>query len=162
MMYDNLGKRAEDKIKEWLNHPELGQDFLRLPDQMTGYYGSSNICDFIYFQSPELFYIESKATYHSRFDFSMISEIQYRGLLSKSGISHVHGVIIVLFASVKRAFMIDISVIDMLCKSGKKSINIDKINSWDFKYAEIPTIENSRKSLLDYTGDFLTIFKTML
>lgn len=31
----NLGKKAEGKIKEWLDRPEEGFCFHRLPDQMT-------------------------------------------------------------------------------------------------------------------------------
>lgn len=34
-VHDNLGKDAERKIKEWLDRPEAGYDFQRLPDQMT-------------------------------------------------------------------------------------------------------------------------------
>ena len=30
-----LGKKAEAKIKEWLNKPEEGFCFDRIPDQMT-------------------------------------------------------------------------------------------------------------------------------
>ena len=40
-MNDNLGKKAETKIKEWLDKPNL--DFNRIPDQMTGLNGSKNI-----------------------------------------------------------------------------------------------------------------------
>ena len=65
----NLGKKAEAKIELWLDHPELGYSFDRIPDQMTGYYMvSRNICDFICFKSPYQYYIESKATWKDRFD----------------------------------------------------------------------------------------------
>lgn len=30
-----LGKKAEAKIKEWLDRPQDGYCFLRVPDQMT-------------------------------------------------------------------------------------------------------------------------------
>lgn len=150
---DNLGKSAEKKIKEWLDCPEKGYCFDRLPDQLSGFYGSSNICDFTLFKYPEMYYIESKATYNARFDFSMISENQSQGLLTKSKIDHVNGMIIVLFASYKRAFILDINQIQSIIDSGKKSINIDKIDKWDFKYGEIPTLPNNRKKLLDYSGE---------
>jgi hypothetical protein len=58
-----------------------------------------------------------------------------------------------LFAEVQRAFIIDINEIDRLMQSGKKSLNIKKINKWGITYTEIQTIP-SRKALLDYTGEF--------
>lgn len=152
-MNDGLGKSAENKIREWLDRPEDGYSFDRLYDQMSGLYGSKNICDFIVYKSPYMYYIESKATWEDRFDFSMISENQYEGLLKKSCIPGVYGLIIVLFASHKRAFILDISEIEKLKQVGKKSINIKKLDSWDMKYAEIQTIPNNRKKLLDYTGE---------
>ncbi len=153
MIHDNLGKKAEQKIREWLDKPEQGYCFDRIPDQQTGFYGSKNICDFILFKSPNMYYIESKATWADRFDFSMISEYQYENLLHKSKIDNVYGVIIILFATEQRAFIIDINEIEKLKSSGKKSINIKKIDTWGIKYKEIQTTP-SRKALLDYTGEF--------
>lgn len=155
---DGLGKKAEAKIKEWLDRPQEGYCFDRIPDQQTGFYGSKNICDFTLFKSPYMYYIESKATWDDRFDFSMITEYQHDNLLKKSEISNVFGLIIVLFASYKRAFVIDIREIKRLEDSGIKSLNIKKIAKWPCEYAEIQTIP-SRKQLLDYTGDIETYVK---
>lgn len=153
-MSDSLiGKQAEAKIDQWLNRPDDGYSFDRIKDQMTGYWGSKNICDFACFRSPYLWYIESKATWEDRFDFNMITETQHDGLMEKSKINNVFGVVIVLFVSYKRAFIIDINEIERLIQSGKKSINIKKINSWGLKYSEISTIPNNRKKMLDYTGE---------
>ncbi len=153
MIHDDLGKKAEQKIREWLDKPEKGYCFDRIPDQQTGFYGSKNICDFILFKSPNMYYIESKATWADRFDFNMITEYQYENLLRKSKIDNVYGVIIILFAAEQRAFIIDINEIDRLSKSGKKSLNIKKIDAWNIQYREVQTIP-SRKVLLDYTGEF--------
>ena len=149
-----LGKKAEDKISEWLDRPEEGYCFDRIPDQMTGFYGSKNICDFTLFKSPNMYYIESKATWEDRFDFSMLSSTQHDGLLEKSKIPNVYGVVIVLFAHHQRAFIIDINEIKRLEDSGNKSINIKKIDNWGITYTEVQTIPNSRKTFLDYTGEF--------
>lgn len=151
---DLLGKKAEAKIKEWLDRPEQGYCFDRIPDQVSGFYGSKNICDFSFFKAPYMYYIESKATWEDRFDFSMITEYQYDNLLKKSKIQNVFGIIIVLFASHKRAFIIDIKDIDWLQKEkNKHSLNIEKLDKWQIPYVEIQTIP-SRKELLDYTGDW--------
>ena len=149
----SVGKKAENKIKLWLDHPENGWCFGRIPDQLSGYYGSSNICDFIFYKKPYMYFIESKATYHDRFDFSMLSDIQRNGLVAKDKIEGVHGLVIVLFAEYKRAFILSATDIwRCLSQNITKSLNIKKIEKWPIKYAEIETIP-SRKELLDYTGD---------
>ena len=153
-MNDSLGKTAERKIKEWLDKPEKGYSFDRIPDQMNGFYQSCNICDFTLFKSPYMHYIESKATYKDRFDFNMITDYQKKHLLEKSKIAHVYGCIVVLFADYKRAFVLNIKHIHYLETTGKHSLNIKKISSWNIPYFEIQTIPNSRKKLLDYIGEF--------
>lgn len=153
-MNDGIGKKAELKIREWLNRPEDGYCFDRLPDQLSGFYGSKNICDFTLFKSPNFYYIESKATYDDRFEFNRISEYQYNHLLEKSKIKNVFGLIIVLFVTYKRAFIFHIEDIDNYQKEyNKKSLNITKIDKWQIKYKEIKTIDNSRKLFLDYVGE---------
>lgn len=153
MIHDDIGKKAEQKLRIWLDRPEDGYCFGRIPDQLTGFYGSKNICDFILFKSPNMYYIESKATWADRFDFSMITDYQYEHLLKKSRIANVYGVIVVLFAAEQRAFIIDINEINKVKTSGKKSLNIKKIKDWGIKYREIQTVP-SRKALLDYEGEF--------
>lgn len=150
-MAESMGKKAEKKIREWLDRPDLGYSFDRLPDPTGGYFGQANICDFTCFKYPNMWYIESKETEADRFDFSMISDVQFSGLMKKSRIDHVNAVVIVLFATYQRAFIFNIQDIDSLIKSGKKSLNIKKIDKWKINYFEIPTIP-SRKQLLDYYG----------
>ena len=160
-MNDGLGKKAEQKIKEWLDRPKDGYSFDRIPDQMSGMYGSSNICDFALFKSPNQYYIESKATYEDRFDFAQITDNQRTKLLEKSQIKHVFGLVIVLFATYKRAFVLDIQDVQKMIDSGKKSINIKKIESWPIHFPEIRTIENKRKIFLDYAGEIEDYIKEM-
>ena len=94
------------------------------------------------------------STWKDRFDINMISETQYNGLMEMAPIPGVAAVVIVLFASYQRAFIIDIREIDRYQKeSGMKSFNIKQIDQWPFKYSEIQTIPNNRKKLLGYTGD---------
>lgn len=152
-MSDTVGKKAEAKIQEWLDRPAEGYSFDRIPDQMTGFFGSKNICDFTCFKSPYMYYIESKATENDRFDFSMLTETQHDGLLAKSEIANVFSWVVVLFVTYKRAFVIDIREIKRLEDQGKKSINIKKIDKWTIKYKELRTIPNNRKQMLDYQGE---------
>lgn len=144
-----LGKKAEDKIKQWLNRPEEGFFFYRIPDQQTGFYGSDNPCDFFLFKQPNFFLIESKATWEDRFDFSRISENQHSKMLEASIVSGVTSYVAVLFATYKRMFLIDIKDIARMESEGTKSINIKKINKWPTPFIEVRTLL-SKKELLDY------------
>lgn len=156
-MTDDLGKKAEAKIKAWLNRPQDGYCFERIPDQLTGFYGSKNICDFFCFKKPYLYFIESKATYKQRFDFTMITDYQWDSLLSRSKIDGVYGLVIVLFASSQRAFILNIQDLENARQSNIKSLNIDKIDKWQVPYKEIRTVP-SKKLLLDYTGEIEDYF----
>jgi hypothetical protein len=83
----------------------------------------------------------------------MLTETQHDGLLSKSKIDGVFGYVVVLFASYKRAFILDIRDICSLEAQGKHSLNIKKVDKWSIPYKEIITIPNPRKKLLDYAKD---------
>lgn len=150
MADSSVGKQAEKKVKDWLDRPEEGYCFDRIPDQMTGFYGSTNISDFILYKKPYMYYIESKATYADRFDFSMLTDKQFNGMLEKSKLDGVYGFVIVLFATYKRAFILDIQDIAKCKEDGKKSLNITRIKEWAIPYREIRTVPNTRKLLLDY------------
>ena len=137
-MAETLGKKAEAKIREWLDKPSEDYCFDRIPDQTSGYFGSSNICDFDCYKYPFMYYIESKETENDRWEFNQLSDIQRKGLYDN----------IVLFTTYKRAVILDIRDI---VESGEKSINIKKIDKWSIPYVEINTVP-SRKLMLDYTG----------
>lgn len=166
-MTKTIGKKAEDKIKEWLDRPQDGYSFDRIPDQMSGLYiVSRNICDFVCYKYPNIYYIESKETEKDRFDFSQLSDRQRNGLYLKSTIDGVYGLVILLFTTYQRAFVLnikdiaeinpDISSFDIDDPKSTilkiKSLNITKIDKWTIPYKEIQTIP-SRKNLLDYTGE---------
>lgn len=154
---DNLGKLAEKQIAKWLHRPSDGYCFERIPDQLSGFYGSKNICDFFLYKSPNMYFIESKATHKDRFDFTMVTEYQWTNLLSRSKIDGVYGLVIVLFATHQRAFILDIQDLEAAKQAGIKSLNIIKIAKWKVPYKEIQTVP-SRKQLLDYTGDIEDYF----
>jgi len=85
----NRGKQFEGVIKEAFEKiPGISID--RLHDQMSGYTGSFNICDFIVYKYPNQFYIECKSVHGNTLPFSNITDRQWQGLLEKS---KIHGVI---------------------------------------------------------------------
>lgn len=168
-----FGKIAEQRIRTWLDKPELGYDFSRIPDQMSGMYiVSRNICDFDCYRFPYFYHIESKATYADRFEFNQLTNTQRDGLLIKSEVKGSYGLVIVLFAEYKRAFIFNIRDIaeytdpaatlqeryeafhkgNTISQLKIKSVNIKKIDKWEIPHWEIETIP-SKKQLLEYTGD---------
>lgn len=168
------GKKAEQKIREWLDRPQDGYSFDRIPDQMNGFYQvSRNICDFACYKFPYMYYIESKCTYNDNIPFSCLTDKQRDGLLLKSQINGTYGFVIVLFQSYKRAFVFNIqdivelidtesSLSELFIKLNNsktigqlkiKSLNIKKIDKWPIPYKEIKTIPNNRKEFLDYEGE---------
>ena len=158
------GKKAEKKIKEWLERPVDGYDFNRIPDQMSGMYRvSRNICDFDCYKYPYKYYIESKCTYEDRFTFDKLTDTQRNGLRLKAEIAGTYGFVIVCYASYQRTFIFDIRDIadinpDKDIKADDKtflkikSLNINKIAKWSIPYKELRTIP-SRKEFLDYEGE---------
>lgn len=84
----NRGKDFEKVVREAFEIvPNVSID--RLHDQMTGYVGSSNICDFIVYKKPVEIYIECKSVYGNTLPFSNITDKQWQGLLEKSKIDGV-------------------------------------------------------------------------
>ena len=155
-MDNNLGKKAETKIKEWLDKPDQGYCFERIPDQLTGFYGSRNICDFYLYVWPNMYYIESKATWGDSFSFKSLTDNQREKMAEKSKLNGVYSVVIVLFASYRRAFMFNVADIQKSLSEGKNkmSLNVKHIDKWFIPYVEIQTIPNKRKQILDYADDF--------
>ena len=137
--------------------PNEGFCFDRIPDQMNGFFGSNNICDFTLFKAPNFYYIESKASYNDNMPFNMLTDYQYDHMREKAHIAGVKSYAIFLFASYRRAFIFDILDIEKSIAEGVKSVNIKKVDRWKIPYTEIPTVQ-SRKQLLDYDKDFAKKF----
>lgn len=72
-------------------------------------------------QKPVHVYIESKETEHDRFDFPCCPTASTQGY-SKVQIQNCFGIVIVLFASHKRAFILNIQDIDAYIKAGKSQL----------------------------------------
>ena len=174
MAETEFGKTAEKRLFDWLNRPQDGYSMDRIYDQMTGYYMvSRNICDFHCYKYPYKYYLESKATYEDRFEFNNLTDLQRDGLRLKAEINGCFGLVTVVYAAYKRAFIFNIKDIaefiepetpinelcyqrfhdnEIISQLKIKSLNIKKIAKWTIPYWEIQTIP-SRKELLEYTGE---------
>lgn len=127
----NRGKDFENVIKECFEKvPNISVD--RLHDQMNGYRGSSNICDFIVFHSPIQMYIECKATYGNTLSihsnnpkkaYGDISNTQWEGLLEKSKIHGVAAGYIIWYIDSDETFFVPAHIAKQFRDEGYKSIN---------------------------------------
>lgn len=145
----NRGKQFEAKFKtDFSKIPGATLD--RLQDQLSGYRGSNNICDFICYLYPNIFYIELKTTNANTFPFSSLT--QYEDLLPKVGIPGVRVGVVIWFVQHDRILYVPISTIHQMKDNGLKSVNIRKIDDEEiYKYVEIPSIKRRVFFDSDYT-----------
>lgn len=142
------GKQFENRFKlDW--EKSFPDSFiLRLPDQMSGYKGSNNICDFICFNKGILYIIECKAHSGASIPFTKIT--QYDKLIEKSSIPGVRaGVILYLYDKFK-VFYIPASTIKKMKEDGKKSVGIKAVEE-GYNIIEIPSTKLRVFMDSDYT-----------
>ena len=122
MAQANRGKQFENVIrKAFVDVPDTSVD--RVPDQMSGFYGSSNICDFVVYHYPTQYYIECKVTHGNTFPLSRITDKQLYGLCDKSKIFGVVAGVIVWWIDKDVTKFIPIETIMRMKESGKKSVS---------------------------------------
>lgn len=124
----NRGKDFEREIKYGFERvPEVSVD--RLPDQMSGYSGSANICDFIVYRYPYEYYIECKSTYQKSFPYKNLTDNQFSGMLEKSNIDGVIAGVIVWFIKHDITVFLPIQTIARDMSMGHKSFNMERMFS---------------------------------
>lgn len=122
-MSENRGKQFEKIVKECFERvPGVSID--RVHDQMSGYSGSKNICDFIVYKKPYECYIECKTVHGNTLPFSNITETQWNGLLEKSNIDGVIAGILCWYVDKDITAFIPIHVFHFMKKDGSKSFPI--------------------------------------
>lgn len=125
----NRGKDFENVIREGFNNvPNTSVD--RLYDTMSGYKGNANICDFIVYHRPTLYYLECKSCYGNTLPWANITQNQWNGLLKKSKISGVIAGYIIWFIEHNETIFLPAQDAEQLkTEFGHKSFNITK---WDY------------------------------
>lgn len=145
----NKGKAFETKFKaDFLkSFPEGTID--RLIDSTSGYKAISNVCDFIGYNYPYIFYLECKS--HQGNTFPLANLTQYEKLKEKVGIRGVRVGVILWFIDHDTVCYVPLQSITKMKEDGKKSINIKMLNTSDYKIIQIPS-EKKRVFLdSDYT-----------
>lgn len=153
-MAENYGKKFEQIVKEAFEKVD-GVSIDRLHDQMSGFSGSRNICDFIVYKKPYEIYIECKTVHGNTLPFSNITDNQWNGLLEKSSIVGVRAGIICWWVDKDVTNYIPIELLNILKLLGNKSIRYDDYG--EAVYRSIINIPGKKKRVFfDY--DFSTFF----
>jgi len=119
------GKQFEEDFKKSaLQAEDVSID--RLYDNVGGYAGIKNICDFIVYHYPHVYYLELKSHKGNRLPFINITEHQWTGLLEKAKRNNgaIAG-ILVHFSEHDKTYFVNITVFEDLKKQGEKSMHID-------------------------------------
>lgn len=132
----NYGKAFESKFKEDFLKVQ-GATVDRLYDPTSGYVGIKNICDFIGYIYPNIFYIECKSTKGGTFSLNKLT--QYDKLISKVGIHGVRVGIVIWFYEKNLVLYVPITTVIKLKNDEKKSINVKYLNTKEYNVIEIPS-----------------------
>lgn len=142
------GKKFEEKFKEdFLSLPNTSLD--RLYDVMNGYKSISQVCDFIGYHYPNIFYLELKS--HLGNTFPLANLTQYDKLKTKVGIPGVRTGVIIWFINHDKVIYCPISEITRMKLDNKKSINIKYLESKEYFMIEIPSTKNRVYLNSDYS-----------
>lgn len=156
-MADNLGKKFEQKVKEDWNKSFPNGLLIRLPDQQSMYYGSTNICDYLGFNKNTLFLLEVKSVQKPSFPFANLP--QYERLKNYINIEGVRAGVIIWFTLTDNVIYVPISTIKKLKLDNIKSINYNKIDREKYFIMDIPSrklvtfMESDYKCLMNIPED---------
>lgn len=123
-MNTNRGKQFEQQIRQALDRLEDSYVF-RIPDQMTGYMGSKNPCDFIVYRYPNLYLLECKCCYGTSFSYKNITPYQQQSLIYAGElISGVVAGYLIWFIDRGSTVFISADYVAELQSQGKKSLSV--------------------------------------
>lgn len=138
-MTKSLGKKFEEKFREDFSKIK-NSIVVRLPDQVSGYKNtSSNICDFICYVYPNIFFIECKEKHGNT--FPLVNFPQYDKMLSLKDIKGAVVGVVLWYSDYDKVYYVPMNVWKQLKETNKKSLNIKDIH----KYKEIVEIPSQKK-----------------
>lgn len=132
----STGKKFEERFKyDWIKSFPDG-DIVRLYDPTAGYISISNLCDFIGYNYPNIFYLECKSHKGASLPFTNIT--QYDKMKMKIGINGIRAGVVLWLYEKDRVFYIPISTIKQMKEDGKKSVGLKAIEE-GYNIIEIPS-----------------------
>lgn len=139
----NRGKDFERVIKESFEKvPNVA--VARIHDQMNGFAGSANPCDFIIYNKPYLYPIECKSVHGNTLSFGNITRNQWKGLLDMSEVQGVISGVICWWVDHDVTKFIPIKALEYLARDEHKSLRYDAELPAECK-CELITIEGKKK-----------------
>ena len=134
----NRGKQFEERVKEdLLKLPDVSLE--RFPDQMSGYQGSKNVCDFGVYLYPNYYYIECKTTNENTFPLSGLT--QYEKLMERKGRKGVRSGVLLWFIKWDRVVYVPVATFEKLKADGKKSVNIKMLQEDTYRIIVVPSVK---------------------
>ena len=119
----NRGKDFEENFKKQM--VSSGFDVNRVCDNTAGYMGGRNVCDFITYIYPSIFYFELKTTKGNTLPFCNITQNQFLGLLEKEKVEGAGAGIIVWFLDHDKTFFVSADCMQKIKNEGMfKSLHI--------------------------------------
>ena len=152
-MADRLGKKFEEHFKkDFLKVPNASID--RLYDTTNGLKGIHQICDFIGYVYPNIFYLEVKTHAKNTFPFSKLT--QYKDLVDKMGIKGVRTGVVLWLYEHDAVMYVPIASIKQMKEDGLKSINIKMYKDENCKYRIIRIPSTKKKVFMDSDYTLMT------
>ena len=144
----NRGKQFEQKFKDDFLKTVPNSTIDRLYDVVAGYKAISQICDYIGFSKPCIYYLELKSHTGASIPFDNIT--QYNKLLKKVDIPGVRCGVILWLVDKEKVFYIPIKTIQQMKQDGKKSVGIKAISE-GYRIIEIPSVKKTVFLNSDYS-----------
>lgn len=146
----NRGKDFERVVKEAFERVS-NTSVDRLHDQMNGFAGSTNICDFIVYRKPYQYYVECKSVHGNTFPLSNVTRNQWQGLLAKSKINGVLAGVMCWWVDKDVTKFITIQELEACKNAGYKSVRYEHDPFTIDGIIEIPC--KKRKVFFEYDMD---------
>ena len=146
---DKVGKKFENKFKEDFLKTIPNSTIDRLYDTTNGYFGNKNVCDYIGFKAPNIFYLECKTIKGKSFPLSNLS--QYDKLTYKVGIEGVRVGVVIWYYEQDKVVYVPISTITQMKKDDFKSISLKTIEEKLYNIIEIPSTKKRTFMDSDYS-----------
>lgn len=134
----NRGKSFELKVREDFRKVS-GSFIYRLPDQVGGFKGGTNVSDFIGYVFPNIFLLEVKTTSGNTFPLSNLSQLEK--LLQYKNIPGLRKGAIIWFTAHDRIIYVPAIEFEKMKQDGKKSVNIRTIANDGYNYVDIPSVK---------------------
>lgn len=137
-MADNLGKKWEALFKRDFLKSLPDSTIDRIYDPVGKFKHVSNICDYIGYKEPNIFYLECKSCKGNTFNFAKLT--QYKKLKEKweEKVPGARIGIVIWFIDQKRVFYVPFTtVVQMKEVDGKKSVNCKKSQSEGYYIIEV-------------------------